>query len=107
MARTALTFLRCTECGAGVACITDAIAIAHGTDGSHRMVHPRPDHRTVSLWADVRAALEHIRVVEFYLGFQPEKPRDGIDWEAVRLQLGDARAVLGAIALGLAEGADS
>jgi hypothetical protein len=70
--------------------------------------HLRPSHRTVSMWNDLRAALEHIRKAEFYLGYLPEKPlRDGIDHEAVQVQLMDARIVLGALALAIAEEADS
>lgn len=70
----------------------------------------RPDHRTVSMWTDVRAALEHVRLAEFYLGFHPEKPsgmRPEEIAEAVELQLGDARAVLGQLALALSEEAGS
>ncbi|GAB6857858.1 hypothetical protein [Microbacterium xylanilyticum] len=62
----------------------------------------RPSARKVAIWADVRAALDHIKMTEFLLGFQPEKPRE-IDWEAVQLQLGDARAVLGAVCLALSD----
>jgi hypothetical protein len=71
--------------------------------------HLRPSHRTVSMWSDLRAALEHIRSAEFYLGYLPEKPVGlvGIDHEAVQVQLQDARMVLGALALVLAEEADS
>lgn len=68
----------------------------------------RPSHRTVSMWNDLRAALENIRRAEFYLGYLPEKPlRDGIDHESVQVQLMDARIVLGALALAIAEEADS
>lgn len=64
----------------------------------------RPSHRTVSMWKDLRAALEFIRKAEFYLGYLPEKPlRDGIDHEAVQLQLQDARLVLGSLALAIAD----
>ena len=62
----------------------------------------RPSARKVALWSDVRDALDHIKMVEFLLGLAPEKPRE-IDWEAVQLQLGDARAVLGAACLALAD----
>lgn len=50
----------------------------------------------------MRAALDHIKMTEFLLGFAPEKPRD-LDWEAVQLQLADARAVLGAACLALSD----
>lgn len=65
--------------------------------------HLRPTHRTVSMWKDLRAALDHIRTVEFALGLLPEKPRGQIDFEVVQMQLNDARAVLGALALAIAE----
>ncbi len=68
--------------------------------------HLRPTHRSVSMWSDLRAALEHIRKVEFLLGYLPEKPR-GVDHEAIQLQLQDARMVLGALALAIADEADS
>lgn len=68
----------------------------------------RPSHRTVSMWKDVRAALENIRKVEFYLGYLPEKPNTrGIDHEAIQVQLQDARMVLGALALAISDEADS
>lgn len=102
----ALTILRCRECETGVAGITTAVSLEHNADGTHAFVYPRPDHRTVSIWASVRAALDHIRTVEFYLGYLPEKPRTG--WvendESVRMQLADARAVLGDLANALADG---
>lgn len=70
----------------------------------------RPSHRAVSMWRDVRAALEHIRTVEFQLGFLPEKPAASgvldIDFDGVRCQLQDAREVLGLLALTIADGAD-
>lgn len=70
--------------------------------------HLRPSHRTVSIWKDLRAALENIRKVEFYLGYLPEKPfRDGIDHESIQVQLQDARMTLGALALALAEDAEA
>lgn len=70
--------------------------------------HLRPTHRTVSMWKDVRAALENIRQAEFYLGYLPEKPNTiGTDHEAVQTALQDARMVLGQLALGIAEEADS
>lgn len=68
--------------------------------------HLRPTHRTVSMWKDLRAALGHIRTVEFALGLLPEKPRGPIDFEVVQMQLNDARAVLGALALAVADEAD-
>lgn len=72
--------------------------------------HLRPSHRTVSMWRDVRAALDHIRTVEFQLGFLPEKPAASgvldIDFDGVRCQLQDAREVLGLLALTIADGAD-
>lgn len=37
-------------------------------------VNARPSHRTVSLWSDINACLENIRMAEFYLGYLPEKP---------------------------------
>lgn len=70
-------------------------------------VNARPSHRTVSLWSDITACLENIRMAEFYLGYLPEKPNtDGIDHEAVQVQLQDARRLLGSIALDLTEGSD-
>lgn len=109
---SALTALRCKTCGVGVVGITDAIELVHMENGHHDFVKPpvpRPDHRTVSIWNDVRAVLDNIRMVEFYLGYLPEKPRTG--WvqndDVVRMQLADARAVLGALANALADGADS
>lgn len=61
-----------------------------------------PAARNAALWSDVRAALEHIKMTEFLLGFAPEKPRE-IDWESVQLQLGDARTVLAAACFLLSE----
>ena len=70
--------------------------------------HLRPSHRTVSMWKDLRACLENIRKVEFYLGYLPEKPNTrGIDHEAIQVQLTDARMVIGALALAIADEADS
>lgn len=72
--------------------------------------HLRPTHRTVSMWKDVRTALDHIRTVEFQLGFLPEKPAASgvldIDFDGVRCQLQDAREVLGMLALALADGVE-
>lgn len=71
-------------------------------------VNARPSHRTVSLWSDINACLENIRMAEFYLGYLPEKPNTaGIDHEAVQVQLQDARQLLGSIALALTMGGDS
>lgn len=68
----------------------------------------RPTHRTVSMWADLRAALENIRKVEFLLGYLPEKPNIvRVDHEAVQIELQDARMLLGALALAIADEADS
>ncbi|GAA3948824.1 hypothetical protein [Microbacterium soli] len=103
---SALTFLRCRECDTGVAAITRAIDIQHNDDGTHTMVYPRPEHRDVAIWDDVRAALEHVRMTEFLLGFAPEKPT-WLDLEAVQVQLMDARARLGALADALANEAGS
>lgn len=69
-------------------------------------VTPRPSHRTVSMWKDLQAALEHIRHAEFHLGLLAEKP-NLIDWDAVEVQLGDARGVLGQMALALSDEVDS
>lgn len=45
-----------------------------------------------------------LREVEFLLGLLPEKPRERrIDFEAVQVQLIDARGALGQISLHLAE----
>lgn len=63
---------------------------------------PRPSTRDLAIWSDIRAAADAVRAAEFYLGFMPEKPSD-LDFEAVRLQLYDARALLGKIALAHAE----
>ena len=72
-------------------------------------VNARPSHRTVSLWSDITACLENIRMAEFYLGYLPEKPNIayGVDHEAIQVQLQDARRLLGSIALDLTEGSDS
>ena len=63
---------------------------------------PRPSTRDLAIWSDIRAAADAITVAEFHLGFLPEKPRE-IDFEAVRMQLDDARALLGRLALAHAE----
>ena len=63
----------------------------------------RPDHRTVSMWQDVCAAINHIRMAEFYLGHLPAKPSGNYDDEAVRLQLADAHAVLFDLSIALQE----
>lgn len=70
--------------------------------GQHENQYPRPDNRTVAMFAELREALEHIRTVEYSLGLLPAKPRDGIDWDVVAMQLADARAVLGKLCLELA-----
>lgn len=67
---------------------------------------PRPTTRDVAIWVDLRATLEHVRLAEFHLGFLDEKPRE-LDFEAVRVQLSDARALLGAVALAHAENIES
>ena len=73
-----------------------------------KIKHLRPTHRTVSMWADLRAALENIRKVEFLLGYLPEKPNIvRVDHEAVQIELEDARMLLGAIALALTEEVES
>lgn len=65
---------------------------------------PRPSHRTVTMCTDLQAVLGNIRTVEFALGLLPEKPRDGrIDFEVLEMQLSDARATLGRLALGLSD----
>lgn len=103
----ALTFLRCRTCETGVAAITTAVAIRHEVDGTHTLEYPRPDHRTVSIWKDIRAAINHVHQVQFYLGLLPVKPQEMWDLEAIELQLADARAVLEQLEKALAEGADS
>lgn len=67
----------------------------------------RPSHRTVSMWSDLQAALGNVNSVAFLLGLLPEKPSGAIDWESVELQLDDARARLGALALALTEEVES
>lgn len=106
----AVTVLHCAKCETACAGITSAVALEHKEDGTHTLIYPRPDHGTVSIWNDVRAVLEHIRKVEFYCGFLPEKPREMTAREleeVVRLQLGDARAVLSELANALADGSAS
>ncbi|MCK8465858.1 hypothetical protein M0722_01505 [Microbacterium sp. KSW4-16] len=66
----------------------------------------RPSHRIVSMWRDLEACLENIRRVEFLLGYAPEKPVH-INHEFVQVQLQDARAALGTIALALSEEAEN
>lgn len=66
--------------------------------------HLRPTHRTVSMWRDLRAVLNNLHQISFYLGYLPEKPNTaGIDHEAIQVQLEDARAFVGALALAIAE----
>lgn len=111
---TEVTFTRCIKCDMTVMThATPTRRLMHLENGEHvwqdwapAAEAPRPDHRTVSIWSDVRAALEHIRIAEFYLGYLPEKPQ-AYDDEAVRMQLDDARAVLGALANALADGSAS
>lgn len=70
--------------------------------------HLRPSHRLVSMWSDLRACLENIRMAEFYLGYLPEKPNAlGIDHEAVQVQLQDARLLIGQLALALSDEAEN
>jgi len=66
----------------------------------------RPSHRLVSMWSDLRAVLNNIHQIEFYLGYLPEKPRVMIDHESLQVQLQDARARIGELALAIAEEAD-
>lgn len=66
----------------------------------------RPTHRTVTMWKDVRAALYRLNEAEFLLGLLPAKPDGPTDLDAVHLQLEDARALLGMIALALADGVE-
>lgn len=73
-----------------------------------RIKHLRPSHRTVAMWKDLRAVLNNLHQIEFYLGYLPEKPNIfGIDHEAIQVQIMDARAFVGALALAVAEEADS
>ncbi|QEA29721.1 hypothetical protein FGL91_14880 [Microbacterium sp. CBA3102] len=68
----------------------------------------RPSHRLVSMWSDLRAVLNNIHQIEFYLGYLPEKPNTvGYDHESIRVQLDDARRAIGMLALAIAEEADS
>lgn len=106
-----VNFTRCIKCPFTVMTNGNATRrLVHLGNGEHEWQDwspaseaPRPDHRTVSIWNDVRASIEHIRLAEFLLGFHPEKPT-AIDWEGVQMQLADARAVLLDLANGLAEG---
>lgn len=130
MADNALIFTRCIKCGEAVWTITEPTKrLVHLDDGNHVWQDwnsaseapapissqdglasirrtPRPSHRTLEMWKDVRAGLNHIHQVQFYLGHLPEKPMHGYDDEVVRLQLEDARAVLGELALALSEGVE-
>lgn len=101
-----MKYIACRKCEPGILGASPAIDIRHLDNGGHELIYPRPDHRTVSMWNDLRAALENVRMVEFYLGYLPEKPR-GWDDDAVRMQLADARAVLGQLANALAGEAGS
>lgn len=68
----------------------------------------RPSHRIVHMWRDLSTVLNSIHQIEFHLGYLPEKPNSlAIDDEALRIQLYDARAALGALALALAEEAEA
>lgn len=67
----------------------------------------RPSHRIVSMWSDLRAVLNNIHQIEFYLGYLPEKPRVMIDHESIQIQLQDARARIGELALAIAEEAEN
>lgn len=68
----------------------------------------RPSHRIVRMWRDLSTVLNSIHQIEFHLGYLPEKPHSlAIDDEALRIQLYDARAALGALALALAEEAEA
>lgn len=64
--------------------------------------YPRPTTRDLAIWQDIRATADAVKAAEFHLGFLPAKPRE-IDFEAVRMQLDDARALLGRLALAHAE----
>jgi hypothetical protein len=46
---------------------------------------------------------DYLRNAEFHLGFNAEKPLDGIDLESARVHLMDVRGALGEIALRLAD----
>lgn len=113
---TEVTFTRCIKCDQTVMTHnTPTRRLMHLDDGNHvwqdwtpaaEAPAPRPSHRTLEMWKDVRAALNHIHQVQFYLGHLPEKPQHGYGGEVVRLQLEDARAVLGELALALSEGVE-
>lgn len=117
---TQLIFTRCIKCDTSVAAIVEPTKrLVHLEDGNHTWVDwnpagEKPTHRpewsTVAMWKDLRAALNNIHQVEFYCGFLPEKPSGMTQWEiaeVVRLQLDDARRVLGQLADALADGAAS
>lgn len=109
---TEVTFTRCPHCPQTVMTQhAPTRRLVHLENGDHawRDWTPeaeRPTTRTLALWNDVRAALEHVRLAEFLLGFHPEKPTS-VDWEGVQLQLEDTRGVLGQLADALADGAGS
>lgn len=110
-----LNFVRCMFCETSVIGVLPAgQRLKHHDDGTHTFVDVelppvpfssqaglasirRPDHRTVSMHADVRAVLDNVRMVQFYCGYLPEKPR-GWDDDAVRMQLADAVYVLDRLA---------
>jgi hypothetical protein len=108
--------------------VVGVVGIEHLPDGGHRLVYEaegvssqaglaalrsrvgRPDAGALAMWSDLRAALNNIHQVEFYCGFLPEKPSGMTQRElaeVVRLQLDDARRVLGQLADALADGAAS
>lgn len=81
--------------------------VMRDVDASFEQIkHLRPTHRTVSMWNDLRAVLNNLHQIEFYLGYLPEKPRGLIDHEAIQVQINDARAFVGALALAVADEAE-
>lgn len=111
---TEVTFTRCIKCDLTVMThATPTRRLVHLEDGSHAWRDwmpaaegPRPDHRTVSMFRDVRAAVLHIMQAQYQLGHLPDKP-EACDADEVRLQLADARAVLGVLELALTDGSAS
>ncbi|WP_449408377.1 hypothetical protein [Microbacterium maritypicum] len=67
----------------------------------------RPSHTIVHMWRDLSTVLNSLHQIEFYLGYLPEKPRDGVDHEALQVQLQDARAAIGQLALTLSDQAEN
>lgn len=108
---TEVTFTRCPKCPQTV--MTRSVPtrrLIHLPDGSHgwqdwNPVDERPSHRKLSMWSDITAAIVSIRAAEFYLGYMPAKPLESDD-EAVRMELEDARIVLGRLADALATEGD-